>query len=82
MRAIPAYTVLFVAFISLQSASADTIDAADRTQRHTVKSTALGEKREIFVRTPPNYRGDGPCRSFSLLTPSGISNLSLQRSTF
>ncbi|HNS85659.1 MAG TPA: alpha/beta fold hydrolase [Parvularculaceae bacterium] len=60
MRAIPAYTVLFVAFISLQSASADTIDAADRTQRHTVKSTALGEKREIFVRTPPNYRGDGP----------------------
>jgi len=60
MRAILAFTALFVTFTSLHSASADTINAADRTQRHVIKSATLGEKREIFVRTPRNYRGDGP----------------------
>jgi len=60
MRAILAITFLFSAFFPLQSASADTVDAANRTQRYVIKSAALGEKREIFVRTPPNYRGDDP----------------------
>lgn len=37
-------------------AGADTIDSAERTHRHTIKSATLGDKREIFVRTPPAYR--------------------------
>lgn len=51
--------VLFAALSAGGAALADTIDAGERTHRHALKSAALGEKREIFVRTPPNYRG-GP----------------------
>lgn len=37
------------------SAPADTYDSAERTATHTIASKALGEQRDIIVRTPPGY---------------------------
>jgi len=37
------------------SAPADTYDSAERTATHSIASKALGEQRDIIVRTPPGY---------------------------
>ncbi len=52
--------VIFVATTTIAgNAAADTYGSAERTSEHTITSKQLGEEREIYIRTPPNYvRGD------------------------
>ncbi len=51
VRIVSFFLVLFAAM----SAHADTIGASERTKSQTFQSKALGEKREIYIRTPIHY---------------------------
>lgn len=46
---------LFIFLVAATSAHAETIGAEDRTVSLTISSDALGEMREIYVRTPIRY---------------------------
>ncbi len=50
--------IISASLIAPTSAVADTYGSADRTRDHVVSSDVLGEERQIYVRTPPNYNPD------------------------
>jgi predicted alpha/beta superfamily hydrolase len=54
------FAAAILAAIVVDPARADTINSQDRTQQYTLKSSALNEQREIYIRTPPNYDGKTP----------------------